>query len=61
MDPNANWLEATNIARQLADEESNDYDLEEVAALSLRLSELVMSLDDWVRSGGFVPEPFRRG
>ena len=55
MDPNANWKEAVRVANALLDEQTGTDD-----GRAERLAELVVALDQWVRSGGFVPKPFER-
>lgn len=59
MDPEANLKEQREIARQLVDGtiESEGY-LEERAT---RLAELVLALDEWIRSGGFLPRQWSKG
>jgi hypothetical protein len=49
MDPNANLTEQLRIARTLVDEEFPD------AGDVQRLAELVLTLDEWRRMGGFDP------
>ena len=53
MDPNANLAEQLQIARRiLADSDQEpEWDLTDAE----RLAELVIALDDWIRTGGFPP------
>lgn len=56
MDPNRCLEEQLALARKFLDiQDGNDSDLiEEVDVF--RLSELVLSLDEWIRKGGFLPK-----
>lgn len=52
MDPNANRIEQLQIARQIVDDaENHTYG-------AVRLAELVIALDEWMQSGGFLPRPW---
>lgn len=54
MDPNANLKEQLLIVEQLR---AADHACDEalVMELSSRLCDLVVALDSWIRSGGFLP------
>lgn len=54
MDPDANWEEAVALGKTLLEPEP-DTDREEEA---MRLAELVVALDEWLRKGGFPPKAF---
>jgi hypothetical protein len=54
MDPDENLKAQRTLAQRLV--EQDDPDPAEV----LRLSELVIALDDWIKSGGFLPAAWRR-
>lgn len=49
MDPNANLKEQVKLATLLVDDENASDD-------ATRLAELVLSLDEWIRKGGFLPQ-----
>lgn len=59
MDPNANRLEALNLARAILrahDADDGDcIDAEDAA----RLAELLIALDAWIRRGGALPDMWR--
>jgi hypothetical protein len=57
MDPDACWLEALALADRLQNEGSDDV----TSRLDdgERLAQLVLSLDEWVKKGGFVPRVFQ--
>jgi hypothetical protein len=48
MDPNANLNEILEIAKRIDGGIENARDI-------LRLAELVIAMDEWLRSGGFLP------
>lgn len=50
MDPNANLLEMRQLATKIwqDDQQTSPED-------AVRLAELIISLDDWIRRGGFLP------
>lgn len=50
MDPNSNRLEQLQIARQIVDDAENH------THGAVRLAELVIALDEWMREGGFIPQ-----
>lgn len=52
MDPDANLSETLILAKHLAS--GNLYS----ASDGERLAELVLAMDEWLRSGGFLPEPW---
>jgi hypothetical protein len=52
MDPDANLKEQLEIALRVADGTYCDDD-------TMRLGELVLGLDEWIRRGGFLPERWR--
>lgn len=57
MDPNANLDEQLQLAdRILAFDELGDIDPDD----SVRLAELVKSLDEWITNGGFLPSAWQR-
>jgi hypothetical protein len=54
MDPDANLKEQLEIAKAIADgtyEGSDDAE---------RLAELVLALDEWIKSSGFLPKVWRQ-
>lgn len=54
MDPNANLKEQIELARELVNSDNPDpYD-------AMRLAELVLSLDNWITRGGFLPANWER-
>lgn len=53
MDPNANLSESLTLADDLA----NDPEASDGAA---RLAELVLSLNEWITRGGFLPDTWRQ-
>jgi hypothetical protein len=55
MDPNANWREQVELATRMqsrGDIRDTTADAED----GLRLSELVVALNDWISRGGFPPD-----
>ncbi len=63
MDPDANLEEQLALARAIQEEIDSTEDGEEVAIDPTdvdRLTELVLSLDGWIRKGGFLPKAWRR-
>jgi hypothetical protein len=58
MDPTANLAEQLEIAREMQD--LGDVDLPVSQDDAQRLAELVIALDEWVRSGGFLPAAWQR-
>lgn len=67
MDPNANHNEQLSIAENVLNvDESTTIsamtreELSEMARNAVRLSELVMALDGWIKKGGFLPDAWRR-
>lgn len=55
MDPNANLAEQIRLADRL---ESDDTGPD--AAAALRLAELVLAMNEWIRGGGFLPDAWNR-
>jgi hypothetical protein len=57
MDPDACWAEALALSDRLQNEKSDDV----TSRLDdgERLAQLVLSLDEWVKKGGFVPRVFQ--
>lgn len=53
MDPNANLKRQLEIAKQILNE---TVDVDDVSLLA----ELVVSLDEWITCGGFLPERWRK-
>lgn len=53
MDPNANLEEQLELATFLA--ESDSTDATERLDVAVRLADLVLALDGWIRKGGFLP------
>jgi hypothetical protein len=68
VDPNANLREQRECAKglnSLRDGVADDgrYTVAELAAIggyAMRLAELVEALDEWIKSGGFLPEDWQR-
>lgn len=52
MDPNATLELATLLANQIVNGEAEEGDAEDLA-------ELVLSLDDWLKRGGFLPSDWK--
>lgn len=62
MDPTANLEEALEIASSLVEEDVDSQSASETAGTAeqgIRLAELVLALDEWVRKGGFLPRPWQ--
>lgn len=57
MDPDENLREQVEIAKDILLPDLSDMELEEKA---VRLAELVVALDEWIRKGGFIPEAWKR-
>ena len=61
MDPNSNLIEQLAIARQIV----ADVDAEQPAFdwpfNAVRMAELVIALDEWIRKGGFLPDGWSKG
>jgi hypothetical protein len=55
MDPKANLKEQLEIASWFLDVECEDRSDDIALDLAVRLAELVRSLDEWMRAGGFSP------
>jgi hypothetical protein len=59
MDPNANLDEQLKLAQsivfRLDDPDEQDYDVGDVVQDAERLAELVISLNQWIAGGGFLP------
>ena len=58
MDPDANLEEQLSIARSIFLEDP-DRNIENLSEEAIRLAELVLSLDEWIRKGGFLPASWR--
>lgn len=58
MDPDANLREQLELTTRILSEEE-DRTIGDLADQAVRLAELVKSLNDWISSGGFLPEPWR--
>lgn len=62
MDPNANWEEQLQLAKEISQtEECNEIDCSDSSHLDLeinarRFAELVPALDEWIEKGGALPE-----
>jgi hypothetical protein len=56
MDPHACLEEMLELAERLYTTPGDEHDPHDVD----RLAELVVSLDHWIRSGGFLPDPWAR-
>ncbi len=56
MDPDANLREQLELAQKLSEAEWEDID--DAREDVYRLAELVLALDEWIRKGGFHPEPW---
>ncbi len=55
MDPDDTYTDMVRIARAILREgTANDY-----SYTAEELAELVVSLDDWIQKGGFLPRKFR--
>ena len=58
MDPDANHAEQMKLAARLMEAIENGRDVDRDDAL--RLTELVIALDEWLASGGFLPRAWRK-
>ena len=58
MDPNANLAEQLELARELQYTTGRGDVISESDVA--RLCELVLTLDEWLRRGGFLPERWQR-
>jgi hypothetical protein len=54
MDPNENLTEQLQIAREMTTDRDGGFTNQSES--TLRLAELVIALDEWIRKGGFIPE-----
>lgn len=64
MDPNTartNLIQAANTALALAGQSLQDVDLEHLQSTTTTLAESVLELDEWLRSGGFLPSEWTTG
>lgn len=52
MDPNATLNELLELANKAVSEDGAD------SLDGERMGELIISLDNWIRNGGFLPEPW---
>lgn len=67
MDPNANLDELMERARDIMrwtddpnrTETELPEDLERVIIAGIRMSELLIALDEWIQNGGFLPNQWR--
>ena len=63
MDPNANLREQLELAQEIvkraASIEQQDMTLSPAEQNALRLAELVLALDEWIRKGGFLPRQWK--
>lgn len=57
MDPNENLRQQRALAARLIEATENDREVSEDDVLEL--SELVVALDNWLASGGFLPDAWR--
>lgn len=57
MDPDENLKEQRQLAARLLWQQENDQPIDEDDVL--RLSELVIALDNWIMAGGFLPKEWR--
>lgn len=57
MDPDANLREQLEIATEIIAASDEDEGISEVEAV--RLAELMIALDEWIRRGGFLPDAWR--
>jgi len=61
MDPTANLKEQLELARSLTkgSDQLGAYDTVDTID-AVRLAELVLALDGWIKKGGFLPEQWKR-
>lgn len=59
VDPDSNWAEALRTARAIL-RGSWDVSYSQLELDAQRLADLVLALNDWVRSGGFPPKVFQQ-
>jgi len=57
MDPDYNRYEQLQLASKLLEATENDRPVKDEDVL--RLSELVIALDEWITKGGFLPKAWR--
>ena len=57
MDPNANRKELLELALKLV---TDNHLYPDATWSAQRLAELVLALDGWLKSGGFLPDVWRR-
>lgn len=65
MDPTANLEEQRQLCKMIEDGTYNDPSAPscmrvDAETMILRLSELVIALDEWLSSGGFLPEQWSK-
>lgn len=60
MDPDACWEEAVKLAKDL-EVQKEDVDITDRLDDGERLAQLVSSLDEWMKKGGFPPKVFQQG
>ena len=55
MDPDANLKEQLELAQKFYGQDDLTFDGEDV----IRLAELVIALNEWIKNGGFLPKDWR--
>ncbi len=58
MDPDASWDMAVGLAEALLEDEALERIPDSLDCVAL--AELVLTLNQWVSNGGFVPKAFKR-
>jgi hypothetical protein len=57
MDPTANLREQLALAASILDNDNNDDN--QIVASAVNLADLVITLNEWIAKGGFLPEQWR--
>jgi hypothetical protein len=60
MDPDANWQEATVLAGHMIANSEKPPHVPPDHNDALRLAELVVALDGWLKNGGFPPKAWKK-
>jgi hypothetical protein len=58
MDPEANLKEQRELAQALVDTAEDG--MQDHGHSAVRLAELVLALDEWIKKGGFLPEDWKK-
>jgi hypothetical protein len=60
MDPDANLEEMRRLANTILEDQAQNPVGSELEANADRLAELVLSIDAWIRAGGFLPKAWQK-